>query len=398
MKILFLSSALPHAGVTGGHVIVRERIRRLAARGHQIGLASFTTGDESSHVADLKPLLMELETRPLPPRAGLLMRGLRLACSNLPPYYADYRDQVMMHRVGDMVENGRYDCVIAEFSAMGQYLFRNPWLPAVRKIVSCHFSVAASYRKVASTLPYSVRGLRSRLNISGLQRFEVDMFRAMDRVLVLTSQERYNILHYEPALRISVIPAGVDTTFFTPEADNGKADEILFTGHYGNLANVDAVMWFAHRVWPQVRRRHPSLTFRVVGPGVTDVMRDLMRHDNHIVISGEVEDIREPLRRARLFVCPVRLGSGLRVKILEAMAMSLPVVTTTLGGEGMPLHSGENCFIADQPQLMADYIDLLLTDDDLRRSISRKARALAVERFSWDHSIAMLEAAIQPPK
>ena len=195
-----------------------------------------------------------------------------------------------------------------------------------------------------------------------------------------------------------MISAGVDTSLFRPDPAVPKADEILFTGHYGNLANVDAVMWFAHRVWPLVRRRHPTLVLRVVGPGVPGVMQDLTRHDHNIIIDGEVEDIREPLRRARIFVCPVRLGSGLRVKILEAMAMGLPVVTTTLGGEGMPLHSGENCFIADQPQLMSDYIDLLLTDEELRRSISNNARTLAEERFSWDRSIDMLESALQPPR
>ena len=391
MKILFLAPRLPHAAVTGGHVIVRERIRRLAARGHQIGLACFTEDDDLAHAHDLKSLLVELETRPLPPRINLVSRAARLYCSSVPPYFADFLDPVLKKRVGEMVENGHYDVAIAEFSAMGQYLFRNPYLPAIRKITSCHYSVAASYRRVADILRYRVRGFRSWLNVKGLQRYEIEMFRHMDRVLVLTAQERFEILHHEAALRLTVIPAGVDTAEFKPATGDQKEDALLFTGHYENLANLDAVMWFVHEVWPAVKRRHANLKFYVVGPGAPRVLYDLARRDPNIVVTGAVADIRDYLRRARVFVCPVRLGSGLRVKILEAMAMGLPIVTTSLGGEGMPLQTGDNCFIADQASLMAGYIDLLLTDDELRSSMSRQARALAVERFAWDRSMDMLE-------
>lgn len=391
MKILFLSSRLPHAAVTGGHVIVRERIQRLAARGHQIGLACFTQADDLQHVGSLKPILAELEMRPMPKPAMLASRAVRLYFAHVPPYFADFLDPVMKKRIGDMVEHGRYDVVIAEFSAMGQYLFRNPHLPAVRKVTSCHYSIATSYRKVADVLRYRIRGVRSWLNVKSLQRYEIEMFRHMDRVLTLTAQERFEILHHEPALRISAIPAGVDTALFKPPAGSQKEDAVLFTGHYDNLANLDAVMWFAHEVWPVLKRRHGELKFYVVGPGGERTLRTLAHRDPSIVVTGEVPDIREHLRRARVFVCPVRLGSGLRVKILEAMAMGLPIVTTSLGGEGMPLHTGVNCFIADQPRLMAEYVDLLLTDDELRATISRNARSLAVDRFSWDRSIDLLE-------
>ena len=309
MKILFLSTRLPHAAVTGGHVIVRERIKRLAARGHQIGLACFTEGDDLQHAGEFKSNLIELETRPLPPRINLASRAVRLYCSPTPPYFADFADPVLKRRVGDMVENGRYDVAIAEFSPMGQYLFRNPYLPAVRKITSCHFSVAASYRKVADILGWRLRGLRSWLNIKSLQRYEIEMFRNMDRVLVLTAKERFEILHHEPALRISVIPAGVDTTHFKPAADDEKEDVVLFSGHFENLANLDAAMWFVHEVWPVLKRRRSSLKFYIIGPGAQRTLQSLAARDPSIVVTGGVADIREYLRRARVFVCPVRLGS-----------------------------------------------------------------------------------------
>lgn len=394
MKILVLSSALPHAKCSGGHVIVRERIQRLAARGHQVGLVCFTTPEDAARLDEVRPWVNELETAPLPHPASLPSRAVRLCVSSIPPYYCDYRDAKLMRRVGDLVERNGYDVVIAEFSAMGQYLHGNPYLPAVRKIISCHYSVATSYRKVADLLRYSVRGLRSRISLKGLQRFEVDMYRHADRILVLTAQERYGLLNYDPALRISVIPAGVDTTLFTPDPVVSGNDIVLFTGNYSNLANVDAALWFAHTAWPIVRRRHPQARFHIVGPDAPRVLLDLPRRDPSIAVLGEVDNVRDTLAQARVFVCPVRLGSGLRVKLLEALSMGLPLVTTGLGGEGIPLQTGENCLIADQPQLMADSIDLLLSDEVLRTSLSRKARQMAVERFSWNRSIDLMEKAL----
>lgn len=391
MKILFLAPRLPHAAITGGNVVVRERIARLAARGHEVGLACFTSGDDLRHTDEFKDQLVELQTRPMPKPSRLAARAVRLYASRIPPYFADYLDPELRRIVGEMVERGRYDVAIAEFSPMAQYLFRNPYLPAVRKIASCHYSVAASFRRVADIFKYRAKGVRSWLNIKTLQRYEIEMFRHMDRVLTLTAQERFEILHHDPTLRITAVPVGVDTGRFVPSATADREDALLFSGHYENLANRDAVMWFIHEVWPAVKVRHPNLKFYAVGPGATRSMQGLAQRDPDIIVTGEVTDIREHLRRARIFICPVRLGSGLRVKLLEAMAMGLPIVTTSLGGEGLPLHTGENCFIADDPKIMAGNIDLLLTDKELRHKISRNARVLATERFSWDHGINQLE-------
>jgi polysaccharide biosynthesis protein PslH len=349
----------------------------LAARGHEIGLACFTSGDDLQHVDEFEEQLVDLQTRPLPKPGRLLARAVRLYASYIPPYFADYLDPELRRVVGGMVERGRYDVAIAEFSPMAQYLFRNPYLPAVRKIASCHYSVAASFRRVADIFRYRAKGVRSWLNIKTLQRYEIEMFRHMDRVLTLTAQERFEILHHDPTLRITAVPAGVDTSRFVPGTAADREDALLFSGHYENLANRDAVMWFVHEVWPSVKRRHPQVKFYIVGPGASRTFNSLAARDPSIVVTGEVPDIRDYLRRARIFVCPVRLGSGLRVKLLEAMAMGLPIVTTSLGGEGLPLHTGENCFIADDPKIMAGNLDLLLTDAELRHKISRNARVLA---------------------
>jgi glycosyltransferase involved in cell wall biosynthesis len=113
------------------------------------------------------------------------------------------------------------------------------------------------------------------------------------------------------------------------------------------------------------------------------------------VVTGEVPDIRAHLAGASVFVCPVRLGSGLRVKLLEAMAAGVPIVSTTLGTDGIPVCNGEHLLVADTPEMMARGVELLLDDAELRVRLSRAGRALVRERFAWDRTIAMLEQTLR---
>jgi len=397
MKILFVTARIPYSGVAGGHALVYQRIMRLARRGHHIGLASLCEPGHTLNLSDpLFTAVSEYVTEATPKRAGWLRRTWRSLFSKIPAFFYDVRSPALMRQVGDIVHRSGYDLVVAEFSAMGQYLYRNPYLPAVRKIVSCHFSMATFSPDLARNLRASGTGPTSRLGMNRLLKYEINTYRNMDRVLVLTAHDRYSLLNADPTLRVNVIPVGVDTTYFRPPANEEPEKEaIIYTGQYEVYSNLDAMRWFVATCWPILKTRRPNLTFYIVGPGAETALHEIARKDPSIVVTGGVNDIRPYLRRATLFVCPVRLGSGLRFKLLEAMAAGLPLVTTTLGAEGIPLQNGDNCFMADKPEIMAECIDLLLADESLRLSIASRARTLVEERFNWDHGIDLLEDVMQ---
>lgn len=392
MKILYLTARVPHSAVAGGEALVYQRITRLARRGHEVSLLSLQgPGEDVPDDDPLRDSLKEFRMVPRSPPAAHPLRLLRSGCSAIPPYFWAYHSPVMMRMVGDMVHESGHDLVVAEFSTMGQYLHHNPYLPAVRKIISCHFSVAATSRITGLRGP----GLRSRISDARLLKYEVGMFRGVDRVLVLTAHERYQLLHADPMLAIKVVPCGVDTDLFRPDPAVPREEALIFTGQYAVPSNVDAVEWFCSNCWPIIKRRRPGMKFYVVGPNPPENFRRLSATDPSIVVTGRVEDVRPWLHRAMLYVCPVRLGSGLRFKLFEVMASGLPLVTTTLGGGGIPLQNGDNCFMADTPEIMAECIHLLLEDEVLRNDIARKARELVVSRFQWDHSIDLLEKVME---
>jgi len=187
MKILFLCNKLPHSEVAGGHRIIFQRIRHLANAGHQISLLTFTSSKKEEKNQSLKPFLTELQTVELP-RRNIVIRALHdyLAWSRPAVFWKSYSKK-MMRKLGEMVEKGRYDIVIAEFSEMGQYLHKNPYLPAVNKIISCHRCVTASYEKYKELGEVKWRlYLKSLPQVRGLEKYEFEMYRSADRTLVLT--------------------------------------------------------------------------------------------------------------------------------------------------------------------------------------------------------------------
>ena len=395
MRVLFISPVLPHARVISGSIIVHNRIKLLAERGYEVGLATFLSALDEPFVGDLAPMLFEKEFVPTPPCGPACARFVRNLLCGLPPPFCDFRSEAMRRLLGAMVERSHYDVVVAEFSVMGQYLYRNPYLPAVRRIVSCHSSLTGAAVKAIGLKRWSWQSLKKRLMLRALQRYEFAMYRSADMILALTQQERLSLLRYEPNLRTAVVPYGVDVDHYSPSPEPQSEESLVFTGVYSDEANRDAVTWFARTVWPVVRDRHPNLVFYAIGSRPSHDMKDLARHDRRIVITGEVEDVAPHLAKARIYVCPMRMGTGFRGKILQAMASGVPVVSTTWAAEGIPAETGENIILADTPHVMTEAIELLLSDAALRQSIAANARDLVVRRFSWPRCVDLMENALR---
>ncbi|MFA5043204.1 MAG: glycosyltransferase [Kiritimatiellia bacterium] len=394
MKILFLTKLLPNPLGISGSIIIYNRIRYLVECGHQVSLLSFVRPEDEPYVAAIRPLVAELELLPAPQAESPLKRFAYQLFSTIPSPFREMRAWTMRHRVGEMVERAHVHVVIAEFSAMGQYLYRNPYLPAVRRIISCHECCTKALAMAIRFHRWSPAGLMKQAGFSQVQRYEFAMYHNADHILVLTSQERHVLLNYAPNLRVTVVPHGVDVNYYSLSPMAGREESLIFVGYYFNESNRDAVHWFVRTVWPQLKKTRPQLRFYIVGRGATSSIRDLARHDPQIVVTGEVQDIRPYLARARVFICPIRMGSGFRAKILEAMASGVPVVSTSLGAEGIPSGGGETLLLADTPAQMLRCVRLLLMDAEMGANMAAKARELVVNRFARKNGMDALNRVV----
>lgn len=396
MKILFLTYKLPHSQVAGGNRIVYQRIRYLSKQGHTVGLISYVESETKKEQESLQPFLDEMHLISRPHR-NILVRVLHdyIALSR-PALIWKLYSKSMMKKVGQVVEDGTYDLVIAEFGEMGQFLYKNPYLSAVHTIISCHRCMTASYEKYREMNEVRLRlHLKSILQLRGLRKYEFQMYRSADRVLVLTPQDRFTMQYYAPDLAVSVSPSGVDIKYIQKQPSIPEEPIILMTGYMNDPANEDSASWFFHHVWPLLREKHPDLKFYIVGSSPSKRLKHMVQDDDRIYVTGMVDDLRPYRKSACVMVSPVRLGSGLRTKVLEAMASGLPVVSTSLGMAGIDAQTGVNCLIADTPEFFAQSIGWLLKDSALRDQMAQNALELVTTKHTLEKGLAQFEKIIQ---
>jgi glycosyltransferase involved in cell wall biosynthesis len=233
-------------------------------------------------------------------------------------------------------------------------------------------------------------------------RFEDRTIRRFDGILAVSNADRdtFGRLYPGAAARpIHVVPTGVDTAFFAPAGDAPEAASpaasrsLIFTGSMDWLPNEDAMAFFCRDILPLLRSEEPDVTISIVGRAPTPAVRRLAS-EHGVTVTGRVDDVRPYMRDAAVYVVPLRIGGGTRLKIFEAMAMAKAVVSTTVGAEGLPVTAGEHLLIADEPRGFARGVVRLLRDIDKRRAVEQAARQLVVSKYDWSVVAGDLEEAL----
>ena len=396
MKVLILSPRLPHAHAYSGIQMIYQRMIRLLARGYEVGMACFLDEEQDGpYKSQITPDLCEVEFLPPPPLNRILPAAFTMGRYSAPSSFFRYHSSHMNRLVGDMVARTGYDVVISEFTAMAQCLVNNPYLPAVRKIASCHDSPTLGSRRQMSLIDAGFGWGKQWVEYRHMRMLEFGIYRHMDRILTLTSQERFDLLEEDPTLSITTVVPGLSHQEFQPMQDLPKEHCVTITGRFSSDQSQYGCLWFLRSVWPILRERDPKVKLYLVGRDPTPEMRRVAKRDERVIVTGPVQDLRPFLAKSKVYACPVLTGSGVRGKILEAMAMKIPVVSTTIASEGIPVDQGSNAMLADSPEVMAGFIHLLLHDKDKREQMGARARNAVESCFDWDISMDDLERVLQ---
>ncbi|HEU5090092.1 MAG TPA: glycosyltransferase family 4 protein, partial [Roseiflexaceae bacterium] len=213
-----------------------------------------------------------------------------------------------------------------------------------------------------------------------MQRYEQELARRCQATFVSSPVDRRAL---GAEFDIQVVPNGIDPQAF-PYVEQGRDERtIVFTGRMGYFPNADAAQFLVHEVWPLVQCRHPNARLQIVGADPTPAVQQLAQHPG-VQVTGRVERMELFLQRATVALAPLRAGTGLQLKVLEAMASGAPVVGTALALEGVGVRDGHEALIADTPRALAAAICVLLDDPARRVELARRARAFVEQTYTWE--------------
>lgn len=246
-----------------------------------------------------------------------------------------------------------------------------------------------------------LRRLQNGRESRALKRYELATLGRADLVIVTSEREREALRALLPRQRVAVAPNGVDIARFAPRvpgvpdgAPPEIAGRVVFTGSMDYHPNEQAVRFFAEQCWPLVRAARPDATWTIVGANPPASVTRLADETAGIIVTGSVPDTRPYIAQAQVAIAPLRVGGGTRLKILEALAMGKPMVSTSLGAEGLDLVAEEHLLIADEPSAFAQAVVRALDDAQLRARLGAAGRAAVVREYSWERSGRALQQAL----
>jgi glycosyltransferase involved in cell wall biosynthesis len=387
VRCLLLSPFVPSPPHDGGRLRVLELARGLE-RAHDVELLALSTGsnDDRRGVEALRGEGLRVEAvEHRPHRARAAARALAARRSL---YGELHRSEVMAEAVRRRLPG--VDVVQAEFSYMGAYRPPGgggpPWVLDEHNV---EFRLNETLARAGQGAAYRVYARRERR----LRRAEeLAACRAADRVLAVSDADREALERELPGVRVAVVPNGVDLEALRAEPlpPSDAAPTGVFVGKMDYRPNVDGARWLCDEVLPHIRERVPSFRVAIVGRDPAPSVASLGRVDG-VEVTGAVADVRPHLRGAALALVPLRAGSGTRLKVLEAMAAGRPVVSTSLGAEGIEARDGEHLLLADDARSFADAAVRVAGDRTLAERLAASGRRLVEERYGWPAAVARLE-------
>jgi len=394
-KVLLLTPQTPYPPDQGAPIRNFSFVRYLGASSkYELSLLSFARSEKGHQAeaarAKLQPYCWRLEIVPAPPVRARKARVQAQLLGRQPDLALRLQSAEFGFILADWLKHTAFDALLCEGLELAPFViaaFQNFNQPRPRLVLDEHNAEYLLQQRVyeserAMGLGRLPAAAYSFLQARRLRRYEAQALHFFDRAIAVSESERAALAQLVPGRPIAVIPNGIDPLEFASWSGEAQPDQLVFSGTMDFRPNVDAVTWFAHKVWPLIRKNRPQARFIIVGRRPVPAVETL-RNLPGIEVTGRVEDTRPYISQSSLFVLPMRMGGGVRLKLLEALAMGKPVVTTSFGADGVPLTSGQEAIFADDPASFARAcLDLLANPAEGRR-LAQAGQALVAARFDW---------------
>lgn len=383
MRVLWLKTELLHPVDKGGKIRTYNMLKELK-RDHHV---TYLTLDDGSAGRDEREQALEycheLVCIPHQQREkftpGFYFELLLNLVESRPYAIRKYESAAMQREIEK--REGSFDLLVCDFLAPAPNVPRTLATPTV---LFQHNVEAMIWKRHYEVQTNPVKRSYLYGQWQKMRRFEKEMCRRFDCVVAVSADDRDQMKQEYGAEAVFDVPTGVDTEFFRPGGETKPSPHaMVFTGSMDWLPNDDAIRYFMREIMPLIRKQVPDATLTVVGRNPTPALVELSKTDPSLIVTGRVDDVRPYMEGAAVYIVPLRIGGGTRLKIFEAMAMERAVVSTTVGAEGLPLTSGVELLLADEPASFAEATVKVMTDSSYAEQLGRRAASVVRRNHGW---------------
>ena len=381
MKIFVLLSRVPYPIEKGDKLRAFHHIRCLA-QNHEIVLCALS--DSSVHPEALNILgeiCKAVHIIPIKP-AGMIWNLLKAFVNGNPLQVGYFYRSSAQARISELIKQHKPDHIFCQLIRVSEYVKELP----IPKTLDYQDIFSMGAKRQAETAPFWKRPFLL-LEYRRLLNYEKSIFDKFDHKCIISAPDR-ELLSHPDRNKVVIIPNGVDHDFFQPLARPKKFD-IVFTGNMGYPPNIDAAQFIAKDIFPLVLKKIPTATLLIAGANPHASVKSLQ--SDNINVSGWMPDIRESYATSRIFIAPMRIGTGLQNKLLEAMSMKLPCITSPLANQALGAAVNQEILVGISAEQYAGHIIGLLQDESKASDLAENGFRFVKQNFSWEKSAAMIE-------
>jgi glycosyltransferase involved in cell wall biosynthesis len=381
VKILWVKSDFLHPTTKGGHIRTLEMLRQLH-RKHEVHYVAFDEDNRegversSEYSTRAYPILFRAVSKRSPRFLAQLASGL---FSPLPVAIERYRSAAMARTLTELQARESFDAMVCDFLTPSVNI-RN----IERFTIFQHNVETIIWRRRVEHASDPLHRAYMRLQADRMFRYERDVCRRAAQVIAVSPVDRTAMCDLFGLERVRDIPTGVNIEFFQPPAAAPRVADLVFVGSMDWMPNIHAMREFVSQILPLIRRRRPDCSVVIVGRDPAPEILALAEADSNLRVTGTVPDVRPYLWGSTVSIVPIYIGGGTRLKIYESMAAKTPVVSTSVGAEGLSIDPPRNIRIADEPQAFADACLELLENQAERDRLRAEAWQMVASRFSWE--------------
>lgn len=384
MRILFLTSRFPFPPI-GGDKLRFFNILKYLSKNHEISILCFSDKKIPAElISAYKNYFSEIDVV-LQPKIKSYINCILGLLKRQPLQISYYQSKKMENLVREKIKQKKFDFVFVHLIRMAEYVKNYP----IYKILDMTDAQSLNYIRA---MPYTTGkwSIIHRFEKELVRHYEQDIWRYFDKTYVVSPIDQQYLKSLDKNMNVEVLPMGVDIEKYPFRLNDHINKQICFIGNMRTFPNTDAVVWFSNEIFPLIKKEMPEVKFFIVGTEPSRRVRKLAKIKD-VFVTGEVNNINEYVWNSAVSVAPMRVGAGIQDKILESMALGTPVVTTTIGLEGIEATPGIDIIVVDSPEEFADQVVKLIENKERRAQISKNARNLIKVKYTWDKSLKTFE-------